>query len=137
MKKIKIFTMLTVLLITSLGLFSVENAHAVSSGSQTKGGITAKVYTDKNSYKSNETIYATGEKTAAGGTVYYDIRIWKKTSNGWEQVGIEYGSTSGKTSQVKFKPGVGTYTVMFKIFTDSKMDNWVGDWETTEFKVTN
>jgi len=131
--------MLTVLLITSLGLFSVENALAVSSGSQTKGGITAKVYTDKNSYKSNETIYATGEKTAAGGTIYYEMFLWKKTANGGWTLAAEapIGSTSGKTPQAQFKPGVGTYTVMFKIYKSPKGENWVGDWETTEFKVTN
>lgn len=137
MKKIKIFTMLAVLLITSLGLFSVESAYAVSSGSQTKGGITAKVYTDKNSYKSNETIYVTGEKTAAGGTVYYEIYLLQKIGNQQYLVDSTSGSTAGKTPTVKFKPGVGTYTVMLKLFSDSNFDNYIDYWETTAFNVTN
>ncbi|MCG7434889.1 hypothetical protein [Lysinibacillus fusiformis] len=136
MKKIKIFTMLTVLLISSLGLFSIEKADAASSGWQTKGGITLNVSTNKDSYKYNEQILVDAEKTSAGGTIYYEVVLAKMNINNgtWYQVDkFSSGSTSGKIPQVKFKAiyGTGPYKVRIKAFSDSALDKWIGDWETS------
>ncbi|WP_324728758.1 hypothetical protein VO178_19405 [Lysinibacillus fusiformis] len=132
MKKIKIFTMLTVLLISSLGLFSIEKADAASSGWQTYGGITAKVSTNKDNYKYNDQILIDAEKTSTGGKVYYEVYVDKLQTNGmWVEVGrFGKGSTSGKISQVSVKAiyGTGPYKVRFKLFSDSAYDKWIGDW---------
>ncbi|GAB0169479.1 hypothetical protein LSPCS325_29160 [Lysinibacillus sp. CTST325] len=133
MKKIKIFTMLAVLLITSLGLFSIEKADASSSGWATKNGIKAQVSTNKDTY-GNEQIVVTGEKTGTG-TFYYWVSLDKLTvgpASPWEQVGeSQFGSFTNKTSGIKFShSGKGIYKVNFKIFRDQAKMDYVGEWET-------
>ncbi|MFJ5564840.1 hypothetical protein [Lysinibacillus xylanilyticus] len=133
MKKIKIFTMLAVLLITSLGLFSVENAQASSSGWVTQNGIQAKVSTNKDTYGS-EQIVVTGEKTGTG-KLYYMVEIAKLTvgpASPWEQVGdSQYGSFTGKTPELKFShAGKGTYKIQLRIFKDAATNEYVGSWTT-------
>lgn len=171
MKKFKILTMSAMLTITSLGLFSPEDANASSldesivnvpvleapisnepvleepvleglispmsaqgSGWQTKGGIKAQVYNSKDSYNIGERIKVYAERSGTGATVYYDVRIGKMINGSWVQT-PDSGKTGTFTSKVHNfdfnNYGSGLYKVLFKVFSDSSYNNWIGDWETT------
>lgn len=133
MKKIKILTMLTVLLISSLGLFSIEKADAASSGWITQNGVNAQVSTNKNTY-GNEKIVVTGEKTGST-KLYYIAEIMKLTVGShspWEKVGeSQDGSFTSKTSELKFNhAGKGTYRIQLRLFRDAATNEYLGVWTT-------
>ncbi|WP_324730283.1 hypothetical protein VO178_09705 [Lysinibacillus fusiformis] len=135
MKKIKFFTMLTVLLISSLGLFSIEKADAASSGWITQSGINAKVSTNKDSYSGNERIVVTGEKTGTG-KYYYIVSLDKlvlKPNYPWEEAdSTSTLSFTSKTPEIYLNhTGKGTYQVQFKIFKDAATNEYLGSWNAT------
>lgn len=117
-----------------------------STGWETKSGITARVYTDRTGDypASDDWIDVTGQKTDAGGTVYYRIEIVKQIPAGWELVATQKGSFASQTPTKRFyidnllsKGSSGTFKVNLKIFKDSAENYWLGDWTTSSFKVYN
>ncbi|MCF2719323.1 hypothetical protein LWE69_19985 [Paenibacillus sp. UKAQ_18] len=116
-----------------------------NSGWETKNGITARVYTDRNGDVpvSDSYIGVTGEKTAAGGTIYYYYYLVNIDT---DRVVAESNpsSFSSTSPQSRFpidnllnKGQSGNFQIMMKLFSDSNYDNWIGDWYTPSFKVSN
>ncbi|WP_312507389.1 hypothetical protein [Lysinibacillus sp.] len=134
MKKIKVFTMLTVLLITSLGLFSIEKADAASSGWVTQNGVKAQVTTTKDTYSTSEKVVAKFEKTGTG-KLYYIVSLDKLTVGAWspwEEVDkLSTGSFTTTTPELKLThAGKGTYRVLVRVFKDAATNEYIGYWST-------
>lgn len=114
------------------GLISPMSAQGT--GWQTKGGIKAQVYNSKDSYNIGEKIIVYGERSGTGATVYYDVNVAKMTNGQWQWTpdSGKKGTFTSKVHKFEFNNyGSGLYKVIFKVFSDSSYNNWIGDWETT------
>lgn len=118
---------------------------AVNTGWIKKNGVEARVYTDRTKdYPATDTyVGVTGEKKGSG-TLYYEIKLWRKTSSGWEEAASTLGSFTSKTDQAKFniadfmsKGSSGTFQVALKLFKDKYYDEWLGDWTTESFTINH
>jgi hypothetical protein len=138
--------LVTIAAMISVFTFSQGKVEAANSGWETHGGITAKVYTDRSgSYPTRDSyIGVTGQKTSAGGRVYYSMYLDKYKNGKWYQKDEQMGYLSSQTPMKKFyinnylsKGQSGTYRIRFKLFSDSGRWDWIGDWYTPSFKVYN
>lgn len=109
------------------------------SGWQTKGGITAKVSTSKDTYAYGENVVVKAERSGTSPKVYYRVDIAKQEGSFWVKTpdsGKKGTFTSGVHNVTLKTYGSGLYRVIFKVWSDSSEENWIADWETT-FAVNN
>lgn len=134
------------LVIDPLPAHGSEISTMAASGWSTKNGVQARVYTDRSGTvpESDTYIGVTGEKTSAGGTVYYQLRLIRITNGTEYFVSQSSGTMTTTTSQKQFKidsflgfSTSGTFKIEMKLFKDSHLEQWIGDWSTPSFTVNN
>lgn len=134
---------LTLAFAGTAGMAPTEKAEAASSGWATYGGITAIVYTDRTgSYPVSDTyIGATGEKTATGGEVYYNMYL---TDANHKVIAVQQGSFSSMSPMKKFyidnyvsKGSSRQFHIQMNLFANSSRTVNYGVWTTPLFTVYN
>ncbi|MGE7020431.1 hypothetical protein [Solibacillus cecembensis] len=113
---------------------SISTRSISGSGWQTKGGIKAKVSTDKDQYGLGESVKVKAERSGSSPTVYYRVDIYKQEGSMWNKTpdsGKKGTFSSGAHSVTLKTYGPGMYKVYFKVWADSSEEYWIGDWETS------
>ncbi|MED2945490.1 hypothetical protein P4282_24085 [Bacillus swezeyi] len=142
MRKIMMSWVVVGIMVT--GLFvSTGTAEAAWSGWQTRGGYTARVYTDAKTYTSRASSVDWKIQKKGGSKLYYTAHIYKWTSNGLYSGGSASGYFKSSTPIKKFsvpsvrrKLGSGTYIVRVFCYKDSKKKKQIGSFESKKIRIT-
>ena len=100
----------------------------------TQGGIKARVSTSKDSYGLGENVVVKAERSGSSPTVYYRVDIFKREGQFWNKTpdsGKKGTFTNGVHNVTLKTYGSGIYSVIFKVWSDSGEENWIGGWETS------